>query len=116
MSAQGLWQLLRLGTARRPERPDLPAPTVRAVLLFGWGILQTVDRVPTDARAPLAALWKAGAPGIARLWREHEAELRAEAARLKLRPTWPARTHKVYFGEYVALRVRPSDPTAARPA
>ena len=73
--------------------------------LLGEPYLATLDipRLPADVAAEIVGLWRAGHAGVADLWREHETELRREAARLGIRPAFPGRR---YFAEACAAMGR----------
>ncbi|MBE3072499.1 MAG: hypothetical protein IMZ67_05945 [Acidobacteria bacterium] len=60
-------------------------PYLADVLLLGWGAtlppgVNSLAALPPSVRDEVSRLWFGGAPEAGRLWRLHEAELRAEAA------------------------------------
>jgi hypothetical protein len=81
-------------------------PAVVAILLSGWSAKPAEGASPKDGVFALAGGWGVAAPregedddgafelfqqrdaGVIRLWRRHEAFLRAEAQRLGIRPSW----------------------------
>ncbi len=78
------------------DRPPLSA-AVRAVVLGGW----SAGRGIADDDG-LFELWAENLPGVARLWREHEVFLRAEAKRLGIEPREPGGR---FFGEVAGERM-----------
>jgi hypothetical protein len=81
--------------------PDLKPETV-AVLLAGWGAEPpaSVPQGPRGFDGNFLTLYDAG--GIARLWREHETWLRAQAAEWNWSPAFTLDDRMLFYGEYVA--------------
>jgi hypothetical protein len=78
------------------------SPAVIAVLLGGWSAKPVASGAPTDDDGLFFELFEANEAGIIRLWRRHEAFLRAEARRLGIEPAFPLEGRHVYFGELCA--------------
>jgi hypothetical protein len=87
-----------------PPAAPLPESLVRRVLL-GWTVDLQVDTLPEWERDALFDLWQNREAGCARLWRQHERWLRAEAQRLGITPAWPMRNRRRgFFGEACAAQ------------
>ena len=91
-------------------RPKIPRPCewVVRVLLLGWGAPTGVPigrPIPPADQREMAALFAAGSPGLAALWRKHRPWLLAEGKRLRVPPLCSRGSTPVYFGDYIAGRL-----------
>ena len=80
-------------------------PYLVDVLLIGWTAtlprgVSCVDALPREVRDQVAQLYHGGPPAVARLWRTHEASLRAEAERRGL--SGKVGAARGFFGEVCA--------------
>ena len=90
-----------MATKRQVEAPDLKPETV-AVLLAGWSANPPPDVTagPHGFGGGFLELYDVG--GIARLWREHEAWLREQAAAWQWEPTYTLNGVPMFYAESVA--------------
>lgn len=91
---------------RRRTAPPSPVTLSRgvvAVLLEGWAAASMTGPGPDDGQ--LFDLFRLRGAGVVALWQQHEPYLRAEAARLRVSPTWGPRS-QYFFAEFLARDAR----------
>lgn len=93
---------------RDQQQPAVLSPHHVAILLGGWGATPASGD-DGGFRDGLFDLYVENLPGVARRWVEHEAFLRAEAARLGIEPEcechWAPSDRRYFFGEYAILEL-----------